>query len=108
MFLKKESMMNRSKTIKIRIMYNKCYKKPFIGGNKDLISNKIYLHAFSQTNQKKTNHALKFERETQTKDIINKACNAKREYGTQTQRKDLFIDNRKVTVSIWINYSENY
>ena len=98
----KSQIIPKSKTIKIRIVYNNKYKKPFIGGNRDLISNKVFLHAFSQTNQKKTNRIVMFERETQTKDIINKACNAKREFGTQTARKDLFIDNRKVTVNNFI------
>jgi hypothetical protein len=99
----KSNLLDRSKTIKIRIVYNKNYKKPFIGGNKDLISNKIYLHAFSQTNQKKTEHAVMFERETQTKEIVNKASNAKREFGTQTKRKDLFIDDRNVTVGVEVS-----
>lgn len=96
----KSQVLPKSKTIKIRFEYNNSYKKPFIGGNRDLISNKVYLHAFSQTNQKKKEHAVMFERETQTKETINKACNVKREFGTQTSRKDLFIDNRKVTVTI--------
>jgi hypothetical protein len=94
----KSQILPKSKTIKIRIIYNKNFKKPFIGGNRDLISNKVYLHAFSQTNQKKKNHPTMLERETQTKEIINKACNAKREFGTQTKRTDIFIDNRNVTV----------
>ena len=98
MIQSKSQVLPKSKTIKIRIIYNNNFKKPFIGGNRELYSNKIYLHAFSQTNQKKRTHPTMFERETQTKEIINKACNAKREFGTQTKRNDIFIDNRNVTV----------
>ena len=89
---------SKTKTIKVRITYNNDYKKPFIGGIKDLYSNKIYYHSFSQTNQDKQNRPIKLERETQTKKVTTKACNVKREFGTQTKRNDLFIDDRIVTV----------
>ena len=98
---KKLEREQKSRTIKIRITRNSGYNKPYIGGMKDLYSNKVFLHGFSQTNQKRLCRPKKFERETQTKKTITKACNAKREFGTQTKRNDLFVDDRKVTVSFF-------
>lgn len=91
---------NRQKTIHVQITYKRDYRKPFIGGFKDLYSNKAFYHAFSQTDQPKTLHVVRFERETQTVDVSTKTTNAKREFGTQTKRQDLYIDDRNVEVTI--------
>ena len=93
---------NRQKTIHVQITYKRDYRKPFIGGFKDLYSNKAFYHAFSQTDQPKTQHLIRFERETQTVDTSTKTTNAKREFGTQTKRQDLYIDDRSVSVRLLI------
>jgi hypothetical protein len=68
------------------------YAKPYLGGYKNIKNGKIYHDAFGQTDQKKTQHKVKFHRVTQTYEYETRSTKVKREFGTQMERRFLWID----------------
>ena len=82
---------HRTAILKLKLIFSD-HEKPDLGGLKDLEGNKEFYHAFSQTDQPKINHPIKFHRDTQTVDTTTKGVKTKREAGSQTLRPDLFID----------------
>jgi hypothetical protein len=66
-----------------------------LGGLKDFDSGIEYLHAYGQTDQTVFQRPVRFERDTQTFEVIAKSSNPKREYGTQTPQPNmLWMDQR--------------
>lgn len=70
------------------------HPKTDLGGYRDLMRNTVYRHAYSQTDQPVTNFPVCFERNTQIFDTETKPTNVPREFGSQTQDVQLWIDPR--------------
>lgn len=69
--------------------------KPYIGGFKNSKNGIIFYHAFAQTDQIQHDHKPKNHRDTQTYYTSAKSTKLMREFGTQMERKGIFIDNRQ-------------
>ena len=70
------------------------YPKPYLGGFRNVKNGKVYHNAFGQTDQKKTEHKTKFHRVTQTYTYETRSTKVMREFGTQMERRFLWIDKR--------------
>ncbi|CAD8114686.1 unnamed protein product [Paramecium primaurelia] len=70
------------------------YQKPYLGGLKNKKSGALLHHAFAQTNQYRREHKEKNHRDTQTHFESTKSTIMMKEFGTQMEKEDLFIDLR--------------
>lgn len=68
--------------------------KPFIGGYRNQTNGMAYHNAFSQTDQQPTYHPEKKTREIQTYQYNTKCSYMMREFGTQMEKGNLYIDKR--------------
>jgi len=85
---------NQRKTVQVEV--EKCTKqKPYLGGFKNNKNGLVYYHAFTQTDQNASYHPDKNERTVQTYQYKTKSTVMMREFGTQMEKPDLYIDTRK-------------
>lgn len=69
-------------------------RKPFIGGYRNQTNGMAYHTAFTQTDQQPTYHPEKKTREIQTYQYNTKCSHMMREFGTQMEKSNLYIDKR--------------
>lgn len=68
--------------------------KAFIGGFRSQANGLAYHNAFTQTDQQITYHPEKKTKEIQTFQYNTKCSSMMREFGTQMEKSDLYIDQR--------------
>ena len=69
--------------------------KPYIGGFRNNKTGQAYHHAFSQTDQTASYHPERNERIVQTYQYKTISTIMMREFGTQMEKNDIYIDTRK-------------
>jgi hypothetical protein len=70
-------------------------QKPYLGGFRSNKTGQAYHHAFSQTDQTASYHPDRNERIVQTYQYKTKSTIMMREFGTQMEKGDLYIDKRQ-------------
>lgn len=69
--------------------------KPYIGGFRNNKTGQAYHHAFSQTDQTASYHPERNERIVQTYQYKTISTIMMREFGTQMEKNDIYVDTRK-------------
>lgn len=69
--------------------------KPYIGGFRSTKTGQAYHHAFTQTDQTASYHPERNERIIQTYQYKTKSTIMMREFGTQMEKGDIYIDRRQ-------------
>jgi len=70
--------------------------KPFLGGFRHKYYGTTYHHASTQTARRKKPATVdKFERDTQTVEIVSRSSQTNREAGTQMERSDIYMDHSR-------------
>jgi len=83
-------------TIICRIeVFRPVQSKPYLGGLKNVKTERDYHHAFAQTDQRVRDHKTKYTRETQTYEYNTVSTKVMREFGTQMERVGISIDTRQ-------------